>query len=528
MTADPHCHAPFSSMELDPAGYVNACCVNSVNPIGRYPHQTLHEIWTGARAERLRAAILRGDDGYGCATCRHRERFEDGIPERTFYDYLPAEAGRPYPATIAFSLGNHCNAACVMCAGDLSSKIRSQREHRPALESPYDEAFFAELDAFLPHLATADFRGGEPFLVPAHHRVWDRLRELNPGVPCTITTNGTQWTPKVEAVLDDFPCGLVVSVDGVTAETLESIRVGIELDELLTNLERFAAYVRDRGRFLVISACLLPQNLHEMADVFLLAERHGARMSTQTVRDRSFGVQGVDDRELDRLIDVLRRRDEEMAAALSAENLRVWTAIGAQLENERRWRARGETFRIWDFPTPDTTAHIERVRDQARHPVEAPLSSAASPHLTADRRPRRRRRVGAELRAWSTSERVGSFRTDRSGAVVEADLAPLGLSAPPADHSGSTSDLLDWAAGQLGRTIWIADEFAASGRVDQTLHLGRSRWRDRPGIVVRLVSLPDRRGGIRTVLAVDDAHDDEPPADLGVPVALGARTRATR
>ena len=129
------------------------------------------------------------------------------------------------PQILGFSLNNTCNLACVMCGADASSRIR-RKVGLPTLERAYDDSFFEELVPLLEGCRWVDFRGGEPFLVREHHRVWDLMEEVHSTAPVSITTNATIWDERVESVLDRFDTSIVLSFDGVTENTFESVREG--------------------------------------------------------------------------------------------------------------------------------------------------------------------------------------------------------------------------------------------------------------------------------------------------------------
>lgn len=194
------CYAPFASLWFDPHGKVRACCQNSEFPLGDVRHQTIREIWDGQVAERLRGALRADDFSLGCQFCdwQVHERDPSTIFARNF-DEHPVPTTQPrWPVKMEFSLTNACNLQCTMCSGEFSSAIRAHREHLPPLPTVYGDAFFGELAEFLPHLQKANFLGGEPFLGREPLRVLDLMADLELDTVVAITTNGTQWSPRVE------------------------------------------------------------------------------------------------------------------------------------------------------------------------------------------------------------------------------------------------------------------------------------------------------------------------------------------
>ena len=74
-------------------------------------------------------------------------------------------------------------------------------------------------------------------------------------VPCYVTTNGTQYNPKVERVMEHLPLGFAVSLDGATKNSLEYIIVNAKYEEVMNNARRFRDYAR---RKYVLLPDLLP------------------------------------------------------------------------------------------------------------------------------------------------------------------------------------------------------------------------------------------------------------------------------
>ncbi len=280
------CYAPFVSMYFDTLGFVRACCQNWTQTLGNIAHQRLPDIWRGPRAEALREALRNGDYGLGCQYCGWQ--VAEGPPSAVFarnFDHLPAgaEPADLWPAQIEFSLTNLCNLECVMCNGEWSSRIRAGRERLPPLPEMYGDQFFSDLAPFLRRVRYLKFLGGEPLLAPHTYRIWDQLAAEGLSVACHVTTNGTQYNRRIEAAMESHPISFAVSVDGVTAETVESIRRGARWSTILENLARFRAYAAERGTTVTLTYCLMPQNWHELGSLMLQADDWGCDVVVNTV-----------------------------------------------------------------------------------------------------------------------------------------------------------------------------------------------------------------------------------------------------
>ncbi len=324
------CYAPHTSMFFDQHGVVRACCQNTEVPLGDVRTQSLEEIWTSAAAERLRSSLEAGDYGAGCEFCGWEvERLGAKLLFARGFDHLRPDERRPaFPTHWELALTNTCNLQCTMCDGDLSSAIRAQREHRPPLPEVYGDAFFEQLEAFLPHVRHVKLLGGEPFLGRAPLRLLDRLCELDAPPEVTITTNGTIWNARVERIVSVLRPRLNVSIDGATPDTFAEIRVGADLDGVLANLDRFEGHV---GRSRVSMAiCLMRANVHEFADLLELAERRQIYAGVNVLRfPESASLYTLEVEELERTVALLRAR----RPVLTSSRQRVWSGQLAALEH---------------------------------------------------------------------------------------------------------------------------------------------------------------------------------------------------
>ncbi len=334
--AVPSCNAPSGSMYLDQRGDVRACCQNAGFPLGNVADASLLDIWRGERAQRLRAAVAANDLSLGCNFCRWQVEVgsDEAVFARTF-DHLSVmgEAAPAWPRQLELSLSNACNLQCVMCNGEWSSSIRTHREGLPPLPKVYDDRFFDELADFLPHLEVVKFLGGEPFLGAESLRVMEMLAASAPHVEVHVTTNGTQWSPRIERILERLRVHVVVSIDGVRQDTYESIRVGSQLAPVLDHVGRFARYCGDRGTAFSLSHCLMTANWHEFDEFLDLGERLGCSVFVNTVTEPyELSLYHLRPRELRDVVCELLRRDPKVRTGLSGRRLEVWLDQLARLE----------------------------------------------------------------------------------------------------------------------------------------------------------------------------------------------------
>lgn len=312
------CFAPFGNLYFNPLGYVGYCCQNQTEPtaIGHIGKERLDEIWNGRKAQAIRKAVAKY--AFPKPTCQHCAwQVENGNLQGVFakkYDILPVDEQPEFPHRMEFAMSNACNFACTMCNGHYSSLIRKKIEKLPPLPMVYDETFFGDLEKYIPHLRQAAFLGGEPFLAKENYRVWDMFiaNQMQDRLMIRITTNGSVLNARVEEVLDKLPCHITISIEGVSKDTQDAIRIGSDLEEVLANVKRFHKYTQERGTGMGFAHCLMVQNWHGFGNLLQFAEDLGCNVFVNSVRqprDHSLYELPVD--ELRRIVtrmDIERKR----------------------------------------------------------------------------------------------------------------------------------------------------------------------------------------------------------------------------
>lgn len=477
------CGAPHASMYFAPDGQVRACCVNTEYTLGRIGEQSIREIWDGSRMRALRQALDGHNYSLGCQDCEHRIAAGDREwSTAAQYDpYLHDEPGE-FPRRMDFILSITCNLQCAMCDGDLSSSIRLHREKRPPLPPAYGDAFFDELREFLPHLERSVFLGGEPFVAREPQRVWDLMIDQGLDAPVQVITNGTQWNAKVQRYLRELPMSITVSADGITAGTLESLRVGVDRDRLFANVDRYQEAVAGNGGTVSFHYCLMRQNWHEFGRFLEESDRRGVHTLVMTVTGPAgFSLWDLPSSELREVLVALEREDEELAPGLGL-NRPVWDA---ELDRIRR--------------------HLALVEDG---PVPAWVRTSAEPTAVAVGVPRSASVPDAddELLRWSgreplVVEAVDGVITSVRGAAWADHLSPQSWVGVELDR------LTDRVAASLGAASEPELEVRADGVVASETVFGSGR----DAVRFRAVACPGPSGRLRVALAVEDP-------DLSVPM----------
>ncbi len=260
------CYAPSVNMLFSQSGDVRVCCHNLEFSIGKYPEQSISEIWNSTKAEALRQNMKDWNLNYGCQICEADLRMGSYNEVRArHFDNMPQQG--IYPSMMEFLLTNTCNLECVMCKGEFSSLIRKNREKLPALSSPYDKAFLKQLEEFIPYLHETRFSGsGEAFAIDMNYEIWEMIIEKNPKCVIMVQTNGSYLNARIKDFLSRGNFQIGVSLDSLKKETYEAIRLNANFDRVMENIQYFQEYSRNKKMKFSISTCVMRQNWRELPD----------------------------------------------------------------------------------------------------------------------------------------------------------------------------------------------------------------------------------------------------------------------
>lgn len=338
------CHAPNVSLNFEQTGNANACCYNRTFVLGKYPEQSVNDIWFGSKAEELRDHMRKNDLSHGCQICHkqlesrnflgvHARHFDDYKASRkSFIQKLTGKSTMDMPQCMEFELENTCNLECTMCNGYFSSSIRKNREKLPPTVSPYNDEFVEQLVPFLPHLKDAKFLGGEPFLIPIYYQIWEKIAEHNPKMLVHITTNGTIYNNRVRDLLDRMRCGIVMSIDSIVEETYNKIRINASYDRVMENIGKFRDYTRKKNVWFSYAVCPMTLNWKEMPDLVRHCTQRDTYIFFNTVFQpfdlclRSFNVDQLQD-----VIDFYSSQEISNSGTIARHNAKAFSDLTNQI-----------------------------------------------------------------------------------------------------------------------------------------------------------------------------------------------------
>lgn len=303
-TFEPRCVMPWQQLMIDAAGVVQPCAYrgNYTNhsprpPLGNINEQTLEEIWNGAEAQHLRRCMADGDmEGAGCSNCL---AVKQGQSLQLQYDpgYL-AESGEASeyranmqtkiaevrdgaaiiaskPTILYYTPSHHCNLQCVHCYQNSSRSLSVSRKDASG-----------EILALLPVLTELIAGGGEPLILPLWRRFvanYDPSR--NPYLRFATTTNATILRDDMVQGLAKFRAlNIIVSLDGATKDTFETIRLFSHWDQFELNVARLKDITRSRYEsFFSFNISVMKGNILELPDLVRYCTAWAAGFNYQPV-----------------------------------------------------------------------------------------------------------------------------------------------------------------------------------------------------------------------------------------------------
>jgi molybdenum cofactor biosynthesis enzyme MoaA len=236
------------------------------------------------------------------------------------------------PRAFEFELANTCNLECIMCSGYFSSSIRRNREGRPPQSSPYDTAFVEQLIPFLPHLKFTRFLGGEPFLIGIYYEIWDQILKHNPHLEVSITTNGTTLKNRARNILDSLKAHIVVSIDAITRDRYEHIRVNADYDTVFANVDYLRQLTASKGTSMSFAVCPMTVNWDQMPEMVAYCNAQEIEIHFNTVTWPShLSLRDAGPVELERVEAHLASFDPPEGTALERANRAAYLSLVSQI-----------------------------------------------------------------------------------------------------------------------------------------------------------------------------------------------------
>ncbi|MEI6346675.1 MAG: radical SAM/SPASM domain-containing protein [Bacteroidota bacterium] len=333
------CYAPLKMMYFAFNGEVIACCHNRKHIMGRYPEESLDNIWNGKEYNLLRDFIAHDDLSHGCEVCKHAllAKNFDGA-KNSLYDRYQV---RSYPQIMEFELDNRCNLACVICS-DLFSSTISIDQSEKGITPIYDDEFVRQLETYIPHLKEVKFYGGEPFLINIYYTIWEKMLALNPNIQIVIQTNGTVLNERIMKLLERGNFNINISIDSLEKENFEKIRKNASFEEVMSNVAYFEQYCKTKGTNLGIIPTPNRLNWQDLPKLTNWASKIGAKIYFNTlVTPLDLALWNLTSDELEEIITTLYVAEIDLQHRLANENAHHFADFISQLKS---WQSNNNQF----------------------------------------------------------------------------------------------------------------------------------------------------------------------------------------
>jgi len=277
------CKAAEHSLLFQPSGEVFACHYNRGYVLGKYPENTIKQIWNNKKRKALKKSIIKGSFNLGCHECK--KALDNGLFQSAGinkYEYI-IETNKKHPTSMEFQLDNICNLQCIMCSGEYSSQIRKYREKGPAYISPYDDNFVTQLKSYIPSLQYAAFTGGEPFLFDIYYEIWDEIKLLNPELQIYVSTNGTILNDRVKSYIENLNFNFTISIDSLNKTNYESIRKNAVFETTIDNLNYYINFCKSKKRKINIKCLVTPFNYQDLPELVHFFNKKSVNVIPKTV-----------------------------------------------------------------------------------------------------------------------------------------------------------------------------------------------------------------------------------------------------
>jgi radical SAM protein with 4Fe4S-binding SPASM domain len=176
---------------------------------------------------------------------------------------------RAMPTSMVMNMDTQCNLRCIMC-------IRQRAPEGTLNSLSYDfEIFRRVAEEVFPYLRWVRLTtAGEPLMAQSFSEQLKIAKKYS--VKVDLVTNATLLDDDlINEILAVINC-LNVSIDGVTKETYESIRIGAKFEQVIENIKKFNSFRRkipqDKRPRLRLLYVLMRRNIEELPQFMKLAK----------------------------------------------------------------------------------------------------------------------------------------------------------------------------------------------------------------------------------------------------------------
>ncbi|MDD3877295.1 MAG: radical SAM protein [Bacteroidales bacterium] len=328
------CYAPYSSIFFNLEGQMSPCYASYNENSDVFPHTSIKEAWTKGNFATIRKEHKSFQLEKNCSFCLDffkNKAYGSMLSQK--YEHF-AFSSQKFPRIMEFELGNSCSLECIMCDERLSSAIQNKtHKYKPQARS-YDDNFIEQLKEFIPHLQIAEFTGGDPFLINIYYKIWDLIITINPLCDILIATNANTMNEKIIALMKRTSrLHFNVSIDAVSKEAYEAIRINGNFEKAMTNIDIFFNYCKKNKTDINLLVCPMTVNVKELPEIIRFANaREIGVYFHNVVKPQHLSLKYLDPETLEEHIVFLHQQSFNCRTFIQKRNLQNYSNLIILLE----------------------------------------------------------------------------------------------------------------------------------------------------------------------------------------------------
>ncbi len=340
------------------------CADNQEEVLGKYPHQSIRQAWTGAAAQAIRKLFDQHHLAEGCSKCAAMLNVGDyaSVPIITFDQFLPAKR---IPAF--FSSKEHILSPKIFVMGD-EGRSASERD-----SSPFDKDFQLQLREWLPELKVLKLETENALQMPLYRAICEDVLSIQPKIKVHLRTS--ELIPHEEdlSLLSSLKVDWKVSADRyfiLSPATNQWMLDEKNLKESLTTLRRV---VQNKHLNCQLDMAISVSNFHLIGDVLNLCVRENLGFQWNIREEDESSLMQFPRETLKATFQQLENTLKTVRSNIKLSAVQV-QAFEALIKLFKYWW--GETFRTKRFSEPSVVHQTHSVKH-----IQGQLSSLHADNL---------------------------------------------------------------------------------------------------------------------------------------------------
>jgi hypothetical protein len=192
-------------------------------------------------------------------------------------------------------------------------------------------------------------------------KIFEKIEKLNPSLKIVIATNGTVLNYKVKEWLNKLNIHINLSIDSLTPEIYETIRVNAKFDRMMEHFAFYHQYCKENNRTLCIMVNPMRNNWHEMPEFIRFVNKHKINIWFNTIhRPVEWAIWPLPSAELSNIYKTLSEivfTKQDRPSPLSAYNISIYkNLVDVQFKN---WLKEAQEREAGGEAAPDMLSEVE-------------------------------------------------------------------------------------------------------------------------------------------------------------------------